>query len=194
MIIGTPNRITSEIRAFCNQIAANSNPIYLPVEPDPKSLKLECFPNVENFISKNGGFIQYGWRIGEWAGVMLEAEFHAIWRSSNGAFRDVTPFSEKQILFLPDDTRTYEGRQISNVRLALSNSPLVYEFIDVQNRIFEEMNKGELAEKHGNVSLPSYLIQRSRQLFIQIYKSTANSNSECFCGSRKKYKKCHKFW
>lgn len=192
MIIGTPTQITSEVRSFCNQIVEKSIPFYLPVEPDSKSLKLECFPNVETFITKNGGSIQYGWRIGEWSGIMLEAEFHAVWRSPNGNYRDVTPFSEKQILFLPDNTRVYQGRQISNVRLALSNNPLVHQFIEVQDKIFEEINKGELAEKHDEIRLSSFLIQRSRELFMKIYKSTASPNSECFCGSKKKYKKCHK--
>ncbi|HEY8559496.1 MAG TPA: SEC-C domain-containing protein [Pyrinomonadaceae bacterium] len=195
MIVGTPNRITSEIRSFCNRIVENSSPFHLPVEPDRKSIKLECFPNVENFISKNGGAIQYGWRIGEWYEIMLEAEFHAVWRAPNGDFRDVTPSGEKRILFLPDDTGIYEGRQIPNVRLALSKSRLVHEFIDIQGKLFEAMNEGELAEKHGAISLPAHkispLMDRSRHLFIQIYKSTATKNSECYCGSGKKYKKCH---
>ena len=194
MIIGMPARITSEIRAFCKQIESNANPIYLAVEPAPESMKLECFRNVENFIAKNGGSIQYGWRIGEWAGVMLEAEFHAVLRAPSGKYRDVTPFDEEQILFLPDNTKIYEGRQVNNIRFALANKPIVHEFIDINNKIFEERNKGGLAEKHGEIALPANIImpllRRSRELFTMIYKETASPNSPCVCGSGLKYKKC----
>lgn len=196
MIIGTPNKVTSVIRSFCNQIVATLSPIYVAVEPAPKSVKLECFPNVQNYLAENGGSIQYGWRIGEWSGVMLEAEFHAVWCAPGGIYTDITPFSEKQILFLPDPNRSYEGKQVSSIRLALSSSPLVLEFIEIQQKIFEEMNKGELADKHGEISLPTHTFKslaiRSRELFIKIYQSNASPNSECFCGSGKKYKKCHR--
>lgn len=194
MIIGTPAQITSEIRKLCNQIAAGTNPIYLKVQPAPESEKLECFPNVENFVAKNGGSIQYGWRIGEWSGVMIEAEFHAVWLSPNGKFIDITPFDEEQILFLPDNTKIYEGKQVNNIRFALANKPIIHEFIDINNKIFEERNKGGLAEKHGEIALPANIImpllRRSRELFTMIYKETASPNSPCVCGSGLKYKKC----
>ena len=32
-----------------------------------------------------------GWRIWEWYGVMIEAEFHTIWESSDGILHDITP-------------------------------------------------------------------------------------------------------
>lgn len=196
MIIGTPNKMTSEVRAFCNQIMANSSPFYIEVDPAPTSIKLECFSNVENYSAENGGSIQYGWRIGEWAGVMLEAEFHAVWFSPNGVYRDITPFGENRILFLPDTTKRYEGNQVSSIRLALSRSPLILEFIKIQEEIFQEMNKDELADKHGEIRLPArrfkQLRSRSRELLIKIYQLNASPNSECFCGSGKKYKKCHR--
>lgn len=194
MIISTPQLISSEIRKFCKQITANAHPFYLKVEPAPESIKLECFPNVDNFISKNGGSVQYGWRIAEWSGVMMEAEFHAVWRSSDGSYRDVTPFVENPILFLLDNARTYQGKQISNIRYALSNNPLIHEFIAVNNQIFEVTNQGNLAEKHGKIPIPAHLIRplqiRSAELFMKIYKSIAKPNSPCICGRGRKYKKC----
>lgn len=195
-MIFTPTKITPQILNFCYRIVSNPNPILLNVEPLKESEPLECFVNVEKVVAKKGGSIQYGWRIGEWSEVMLEAEFHAVWLSPEKNYVDITPFIEKQILFLPDNSRVYEGKQINSFRFPLINNPLLLEFIDVNNKIFEVMNSGKLAEKHGRVSIPANLImplrKRHQELLMMLYRLKSKPNSPCFCGSGLKYKKCCK--
>ncbi|CAN5601802.1 hypothetical protein BH20ACI4_BH20ACI4_20930 [soil metagenome] len=196
MFTTTPAKITTEIRKFCNQISSKSNPIYLEVKSLPTSIKNECFKNVQNYISQNGGTIQYGWRIWECAGIMVEAEFHSVWVSPEGEFVDISPAEEKNILFLPDNSKIYEGKQINNIRLAFSNNPLVKEFIYLNNRFFEEMNKGELIDKFGAVAVPAHIItplmQRKDEVGLKLFEIFAKPNSPCYCGSGRKFKKCCK--
>lgn len=119
------------------------------VIPSKESLPRECFPNVERYIKTNGGNILYGWQIWEWPKVLVEAEFHAIWVSPLGAYIDITPKDnhENKIFFLPSIKKSYQGRQIDNIRKHLTNDPIIHEFIKISKRIFMESNKGDLAFK-----------------------------------------------
>ena len=92
---------------------------------------------------------------------MIEAEFHTIWKSPEGNFVDITPKPVyfDSILFLPDPKKEYGGRQINNIRKPLINSLLVRRFIDIHNRIFAELNKGNLANYHGEIEPNQKLIK-----------------------------------
>jgi hypothetical protein len=116
------------------------------------AIEQDCYNNVEKAIQIAGGAVQYGWQIWETLpGLMIEAEFHAIWVDQEGKFHDVTPkpYGINRILFLPDDTKKYEGRQINNIRMSLSDDPLVTEFIEISNDYFAQTNKGLFASFHG---------------------------------------------
>ena len=152
----TPPIINTPVINLCTQINKESKPIFLDVEAKPHSVELDCYANVSQQIAQEEGRVQYGWQLWEWPGVMIEAEFHAIWVDKDGKLHDITPKTNKRItkiLFLPDDSRTYEGRQIDNVRIPLQEDPLIHEFIDNAHRYFEAMNRGELASFHGYVEL-----------------------------------------
>src|ERR1700733_3018912 len=42
-------------------------------------------------IRTRGGSIGFGWRLREWPGVLLTAEFHAVWVDPEGVLVDITP-------------------------------------------------------------------------------------------------------
>lgn len=65
-----------------------------------------CADGVLEKVKNDGGDIRYGWTIWEWPGVLLTAEFHAVWTDQSNALIDVTPkpHGEKQILFVPDSS------------------------------------------------------------------------------------------
>jgi hypothetical protein len=152
----TPLIISDKIKELCAKIDKNSKPIFLDVEKLPHSLELDCYENVTKQIAKEGGKVQHGWQIWEWPGIMIEAEFHAVWVDRKGVFHDITPKQIdriNKILFLPDSSRTYEGRQIDNERMPIQDDPLIDEFIDNAHKHFLEMNHGELASFHGYVEL-----------------------------------------
>ena len=120
-LIAAPVR-SERVLAFCTTVVPSQSPIeveYLPLPGEPMA---ECFATVPKQVLAHGGRQLTGWALWEWQGVMLEAEFHAVWQRDDGRILDLTPrpvFFERTA-FLPDPTREYKGRQVDNVRLALS--------------------------------------------------------------------------
>jgi hypothetical protein len=161
----------------------------------------DCFPVVERYARDHGGSVCYGWQIWEWPGVMVEAEFHAVWRSPTGELHDITPkqVPVPQVLFLPDPRRKYDGLQVPNVRRSLSSDPRVAAFIESCEDEFEFMNRGERATQHGELQFSAKdaqefaSIQRRKDaLYSQLDSRPPRpgQNDPCVCGSGRKYKKC----
>lgn len=101
---------------------------------------------------------------------MVEGEFHAVWRSPDGNLLDVTPnaLNSDKILFITDPSRTYQGKQIDNIRIPLSKDQRVLEFIDLAHRRFLVMNEGDLAYQIGEVAIDDRklrpIMKRMKQL------------------------------
>ncbi|MDP3996811.1 MAG: zinc chelation protein SecC [bacterium] len=164
-----------EIIALCQKVAPGQKAVYLEIEPVEEAIVNECYGNVDKAIHKSGGSIQYGWQIWEtMPDVMAEAEFHAVWKDTDGNLHDVTPKEMPgitRILFLPDPTRNYSGRQIDNIRIALKDDPLVHSFITNAESYFEVTNRGELADYHGEIDLTPEmkdLMRKNAELFLAI--------------------------
>lgn len=134
----TPRGLTKTVRAFCGEVEFGKEPVYVAVDPQADAKENDCFVNVERKVKDAGGTCQYGWVIWEWEGVMLEAEFHAIWVSQDGKRLDVTPKAdhETRILFLPSDMH-WQRTPICNIRKALWDNPHVHEFIRLHNEFHE---------------------------------------------------------
>jgi hypothetical protein len=106
-------------------------------------------------------------------GVMIEAEFHAVWIDAAGNRRDVTPKESgaKHIWFLPDPKLVYDVGRSHNVRVALrgrSPRPRVHR---VRRKFYEATNRGALADFHGDLKLTPEmrrLMERRLQLQLQI--------------------------
>lgn len=161
------NLESSKIITLCQKIAPEHQAIYLKVEPSNASIINECYENVAQIIKQKGGAIQYGWQIWETLPeIMAEAEFHAVWKDSDGNYHDITPKEIPEIteiLFLPDSKRTYLGRQVDNIRIALKDDPLIDAFIKNAESYFEVMNRGELANYHGELIATPEMIQLKQQ-------------------------------
>ncbi|OFZ53607.1 MAG: hypothetical protein A3D92_20775 [Bacteroidetes bacterium RIFCSPHIGHO2_02_FULL_44_7] len=171
----TSNNTSPEIIALCQKIAPGQKALYLEIKPVEGAIVNECYGNVDKAIQKSGGSVQYGWQIWEtMPDVMAEAEFHAVWKDINGNLHDVTPKEMPgitKILFLPDPARSYSGRQIDNIRIALKDDPLVHDFIKNAESYFEITNRGELADYHGElVATPEMkkLMRQNAELFLAI--------------------------
>jgi hypothetical protein len=198
IITGVPS-LTYDVRSFCEKIEPTQTPLFLSIHAEANAQFNDCFNIVKARIEKDGGEIQYGWQIWETPQIMIEAEFHAVWKSPTGMLLDITPknLPTDKILFLPSEKTKYEGKQINSIRRPISASPLVREYIDLNDRIFEIINEGDLAYVTGAISLPAHVIQplRSRKLELQnIFagwqRSKTGRNDSCFCGSGQKFKKC----
>lgn len=101
----TPPQLTGEIERFAASLRA-STPAFVAVIADKHGLYGWCSDGVRQKVAADGGSIAFGWTIWEWPGVMLTAEFHAVWRNEAGEMLDVTPKpgGEDRILFVPDSS------------------------------------------------------------------------------------------
>ena len=153
MVFTTPAPLgTSHIAALCAELAPGTAPVLVECRPDHDAPANDCFAQVDKYVQRNGGECVVGWALWEIPHVMLEAEFHAVWqRPEDGQLIDLNPreFSFPQIHFLPDPVRTYEGRQVDNVRRVLCNDTKLKQFIYLKGRQFALMNAGNLANHHG---------------------------------------------
>lgn len=190
----TPARITDKILELCNQVVPGREPEYVPVEVQSGSLPNECFPNVERMVSEYGGRQVNGRSIWQWANILVEAEAHAVWENPEGKLIDITPHDngEAEILFLRDETMVYAGRSIGNIKLALTDSPLVAELLDLTKKtenIMCEYEPGteitviELRQRLGPMAI------RQKMIMEKLYQRVGR-NDPCPCQSGLKYKRC----
>ena len=184
----TPARITQVIIDFCASITSDSSPEYIDVCPAPWASLNECFNNVSRMVKQYGGSMISGWAVWQRGNMLLDAEAHAIWRAPDGKLIDITPhsYNEKRILFLFDSSVCYQGITIPSHRQALTDSPLVAEFI----RLYSERDHIMQTATLGNVYvMPADLHNRINALQL-IFSQEVGRNDPCPCGSGLKYKKC----
>jgi hypothetical protein len=132
-VLTTPEQISPQICVFCEEIVPGQSPVLVPVRPDLDADHGECFLNVKQHQTAEGGGFQLGWVIWESPGLYLEAEFHAVWADPNGELVDITPKAdgETEVLYLPDPNATYSFEDDilpRNRRFALVDHPDLQEF------------------------------------------------------------------
>lgn len=190
----TPDEISYKIIELCNMIVPDSSPIYVSVCEDRTASMNECFPNVDKIVILKGGRRVNGWCIWKFANILIEAEAHAVWKDESGNLIDITPHNggEKQILFLPDNNLVYEGKNIDNVRMPLTNSHLVKEYISLNEELFAIVASYKPHEMVDVEDLPKQyfvICDRLHELGI-LFHTKVERNDKCPCGSGLKYKKC----
>jgi hypothetical protein len=199
----TPIVQTDFITKLCVEVSAGQVPVFVEVIPVAGAAINECFPNVDRKVQRDGGTMVLGWMIWESPGLFVEAEFHAIWQSEAGDLVDITPKSRPvdKILFLPQPDAVYSGRQVNNVRRAVSGDPEVAAYLRTYDAMFEFLNRGARAEQHGVLSLGGKDVLEYKVLAdtLEMYEarlarrySQYNPYLPCWCGSGKKGKWCHK--
>jgi hypothetical protein len=102
--------LSAQVRQLCAQLS-NTEPIFLPFTKLGRYRPAQCHANVFHRVRAYGGERVNGWMIGE-NPYYAEAEFHCVWRSSQGQLLDITPrrSGAAMILFLPDPaTRLMRG-------------------------------------------------------------------------------------
>jgi hypothetical protein len=198
----TPQAVSPEITALCQKLVPDGRPRFVELTPLPGTDPLDCFSVVEEKSRLAGGSPCNGWRIWELPRFFIEAEFHCLWQDPEGRLRDITPApsSVSRILFVPDPERVYEGRQVNNVRRALTTHPAINDFFRAADEQFEIMNRGDRAYRHGRIELSED--ERQQMMYAEMRKANAirtvqsalprpGRNDPCPCGSGKKFKKCH---
>lgn len=168
------------LRALCERLVPGEIPVLLNIDTPPWAKPNDCMPNVERAVAEHGGSVQYGWQFWEMSGVMLEAEFHAVWADPWGGRRDVTPkdLPFEQIVFLHDPNLHYEGRQIDNVRVPLQDDQLIRHFIAAAEAYYEATNRRELADLHGDIA--PYLTSAQKQEVAELMQRRVTLELQLF--------------
>lgn len=149
----TPDINHPEVKKLCERLSPGIACVLLKVESIKGAIENECFQNVQKAIDLHGGEIKYGWKLLEsLPNLKLEAEFHAVWINSHGVLHEVslppTPETDS-VLFLPSDSLSYNGKQVDNIHVPLTDDPLVIDYIEMEKAYYETSNRGDLADFHG---------------------------------------------
>ena len=202
----TPAQIDATVREFCTEISDESAPVYVNLDTSTAYPVSECCYNVPTHVEKNGGEIVDGWMIWYLPQKFIEAEFHRVWRNSDGELVDVTPKpnGEQRVLFVPDSKIEWKKKRIPNIRKALDNDPLIALMIQ-RAKSHDELD-AKYTDENGRPRVPALehraveqqfaaAVQRLQQTGYRLDTAQSNRkigrNDPCPCGSGKKYKKCH---
>ncbi|WP_345885208.1 hypothetical protein [Shewanella algae] len=145
---------------FCKMLSAIP-PCMVKVSVVKSSEEMDCFNIVEQHVKSHGGEQLFGWAVWEWPKVMIEGEFHSVWKSPEGEIIDLTPrpIEIEKSLFVHDPKKLYKGRQVNNIRKPIAKGLTVKNYIETANQIYTEMNKGELADVHGEIEATPRLMK-----------------------------------
>lgn len=198
----TPAEISTALQGLIDELVPGGLTTYVDVVPAIDTQANECFHLVEQRIKIEGGSALFGWSLWELPTLFVEAEFHCVWLRPSGELLDVAPKNHEttKVLFLPDPTRRYEGRQVNNVRKAVRNDPLLVTYLETFSAEFDILNKGERAWQHEVVLSAEEAIARKEILqtreecHFQLLDAfpIIGPYHPCPCGSGKKVRWCHK--
>ncbi len=193
----TPEVICSDVEKLIEKLNCNTELVYVDCYPEGGEMS-NCFPIVEKRIQKSGGSQVLGWAIWK-INVLVQAEFHAVWKTSEGDLMDISPRVGyfKRILFVPDPKAKYEGKQVDNIRINISSNEVVNDHIEVCESIFKIENKGDRAYQHrlelkGKEACTLKILRAYKPMLIAIALQGFSHQGTCFCGSGEKYKDCHR--
>jgi hypothetical protein len=198
-----PASITVQILEFCRRVNPDATPVFITITPRSGCRANDCFDCVKGKVEGEGGRIQFGWSIWEWPGVSIEAEHHAVYEPAGGPpWIDITPPKNQEVrrrLFLPDNRAIFnfksDGRSLDNQRFALNDDPLIEEFFVAAKKRVAILNGipgwGSVEIDMDTASkLSAAEAEKERSLNKLLMKYTSQ-NAPCFCGSGKKFKRCH---
>lgn len=113
-----------QTRRFCYEVLPRVEPCYVIHQAVVGAEVTQCFRAVEMQVRIHGGEKVVGWALWVWPKVMIEAEWHAVWRDLEGVLMDITPRPPDQrlnkIAFLPDADGSSKGEAIGNIRKNLA--------------------------------------------------------------------------
>ncbi|WNO08452.1 hypothetical protein [Teredinibacter sp. KSP-S5-2] len=122
----SPKKVNGSVKNIIRHLDLNENEVVLLKYFRPSEFSPEihnCFFNTWVKMKCAGGDMQHGWMISQDSTKeFIEAQFHAVWINSEGAFIDVTPRpdNEKRVMFVPDHNRKIELSQSNGQPAILS--------------------------------------------------------------------------
>jgi len=196
MITVVPSVSSSLVTEFCKFVSPGQTPQYVNVVPESYCIENCCFQNVVQKVKKDCGGIVYGWQIWMMPELLIEAEFHAVWKSPLGELIDITPKTPAtdKILFISDELKKYDGSRTNNIRKNISKSKVVDMFIRISDCLFMMEKKGSQGEfqiiLEGDERKFYAVLCDAKQKYLLMVKAGHTREDKCFCNSGKKHKNC----
>ncbi|MES2812476.1 MAG: hypothetical protein V4670_08410 [Bacteroidota bacterium] len=175
----------------------------VPVQIETFSTPKQCYSNVEKKVKQDGGKIHYGWSVHFNEGIIVEAERHAVWENDDEDLICITPHPSdyKEVIFLSDNTAVDPKLQIDNIRMNITNNPLVEDWIYLANMVGHLFYKytDRIDNEQVNIETPVLKVIKQleewRNLVMGLIKLGKKERSNCYCekGSydKRKYLECH---
>jgi hypothetical protein len=191
--------MNQNIQKLLEKIQTKNTPFSVRIQIEEFSKTEFCIPNVREKIRRDGGTIVFGWLINE-KPFLIEAIYHAVWKSNSGKIIDITQHevNVEQILFVVDNKSVYKDKQIDNIRINLTLNKLVDDLIALAETRFKILNYRERAFVSGQEIMITHKesqilneIDRMKENITAMIVHGATRNSMCYCGSYNKYKHCH---
>lgn len=206
-----PARDSQETPRLLARLGVQSAPIVVRVAPESRARPRNCYVNVQDRISRDGGRMLQGWAIWQHDGLFIEAESHAVYDPCNGAgLLDLTPHQMPDgafcsaILFVPnEDAPPYDHESTivpDNIRLALTDDPRVLEALKLFSEKTALMNSVPIIDGPLPLDVSTKIRRLDSRIFSLLHRSPISHsphvtkigrNDPCPCGSGKKFKKCH---
>lgn len=200
MINHLPDMDNENIKRTVAALGIVDDLVYVDVIPDNDATFGQCCPNVLRKVEQTAGEVVYGWKFCEFS-YMIEAEFHAIWKSPDGKFVDITPSAEPtttKILFGIDRTKKYDGSRTDNFRLNTTDNELVDDTIEIEKAKFKFIDIVQNVDDNGVVLMNTdeqevwQLLNVLSYEVDKLFAFNGTVNSFCFCGSSNSYANCHR--
>ena len=98
--------------------------LVVPVIPHSDYSPLYCWFNCYDYQHQHGGAVVFGWAIWQSKERGFLAQHHAVWKSEEGLYLDVTPSETgaKEIVFVPDNRAPFDYHGL-RVPFSLERTP-----------------------------------------------------------------------
>ncbi|WP_199139923.1 hypothetical protein [Pedobacter sp. ASV12] len=191
-------QVQAYYESLFDRIEAKYYPINVEIRPDPGAVENNCFNNVAKKVGQSGGSVCYGWAILPQLHI-LEAERHAIWKTPQGLYLDITPRSLPitSIQFVIDDSFEYNGQIERNIRINVTDNTVVDDWILICEAIDELYANCSVRIDEHHVGIHQHIAPYLKVLesfvkeFLPFIQSGGNPDKLCFCGNPLFYKDCH---
>ncbi len=197
-----PDSLTPAIAGACDRLVPNGRPVFVNRRTAAGTVVNKCTFNVRKYLETNPGEMVLGWEITVWDKVMLDCIGHAV-VLSDGELFCVSPskYSDSKILFLPDPRLAFDFNdpmaRMPTKQVSISSRPEVRRLIEVEEA--EHAIKIRYPVAAGNILIGGSdavslqkLAREKQKLMLSVVLATSDHVSKCFCGSGKKFRKCHR--
>lgn len=135
------DRLTNRAREIAKLIDQAAVPVLVPYRKERFARQGECFANVRQHVSKAGGEVVDGWVIWETPPLMVQAEFHSIWRNPTGHLVDITPplHNGTSVTFIHAAAGvTYDGKNMPAYSMPYEDTEIARRWVEISKR-FQEL-------------------------------------------------------